>query len=77
MSSVAQPGVQKVSIRTDIIGGYTLHKNKYSGYLSEQAKRKFTITAGILGGIFFFAQFIVPFIIMAAHPANGLPESGL
>ena len=38
------------------------------GYLSEEHKRKFTITAGILGAVFFMLQFIVPpmfmFVIM-------------
>ena len=37
-----------------------------SGYVSEQAKRTFTISVGVLGAIFFFAQFIVPFILMVA-----------
>lgn len=35
-----------------------------SGYLSEEAKRKFTLTAGILGGVFFLLQFVLPFIVM-------------
>ncbi len=35
-----------------------------SGYVSDLAKRKFTISVGVLGAIFFFAQFIVPFIIV-------------
>jgi hypothetical protein len=30
-----------------------------SGYLSEEHKRKFTITAGIFGAAFFILQFIV------------------
>jgi uncharacterized RDD family membrane protein YckC len=37
-----------------------------SGYLSEEHKRKFTITAGILGAIFFIVQFILPFGLMMA-----------
>jgi uncharacterized RDD family membrane protein YckC len=37
-----------------------------SGYLSEEHKRKFTITAGILGAIFFIVQFILPFGVMMA-----------
>jgi uncharacterized RDD family membrane protein YckC len=37
-----------------------------SGYLSEEHKRKFTITAGILGAVFFIIQFILPFMIMLA-----------
>jgi len=36
------------------------------GYLSEQDKRTFTITTGILGAVFFIAQFIVPFVVMIA-----------
>ena len=36
------------------------------GYLSEEHKRKFTITAGVLGGIFFLAQFVLPFAVMLA-----------
>jgi hypothetical protein len=43
-----------------------MDNSKYSGYVSDQAKRRFTISVGVLGGIFFFAQFIVPFIIMIA-----------
>jgi len=34
------------------------------GYLSQEHKRKFTITVGILGAVFFIAQFIVPFAVM-------------
>jgi uncharacterized RDD family membrane protein YckC len=37
-----------------------------SGYLSEEHKRKFTITAGIFGAIFFIVQFILPFGLMMA-----------
>jgi uncharacterized RDD family membrane protein YckC len=36
------------------------------GYLSQEHKRKFTITAGILGAVFFIVQFIVPFVVMMA-----------
>lgn len=39
-------------------GGFT------KGYLSEEHKKKFTITAGILGGVFFVGQFIIPMILM-------------
>jgi uncharacterized RDD family membrane protein YckC len=35
-----------------------------SGYLSEKHKRKFTITAGILGAAFFIMQFILPPMLM-------------
>ncbi len=34
------------------------------GYLSEADKRKFTITAGVLGALFFFGQMILPFFAM-------------
>jgi uncharacterized RDD family membrane protein YckC len=64
-----------------------LEKNMAAGYLSEQNKRKFTIAAGIISAVFFFAQFIVPMIIMMfAMPAlmfsgnfqlkNAHPERG-
>ena len=43
-----------------------MEKNMAAGYLSEDNKRKFTVVAGIIGGAFFFAQFIVPMIIMMA-----------
>ncbi len=43
------------------------------GYISEEAKRKFTLTAGILGGVFFILQFVLPF--MAFIPAIKLPET--
>ena len=33
-------------------------------YISDEAKKKFSIITGILGVIFFMAQFIVPFIFM-------------
>ncbi|MHC4156073.1 MAG: RDD family protein [Planctomycetota bacterium] len=36
------------------------------GYLSERDKRTFTITTGILGAVFFIAQFILPFVVMMA-----------
>jgi uncharacterized RDD family membrane protein YckC len=42
------------------------HSRAPSGYLSEEHKRKFTITAGILGAIFFIVQFILPFMLMLA-----------
>jgi uncharacterized RDD family membrane protein YckC len=34
------------------------------GYLSEGSKRRFTLVAGILGAVFFVAQFALPFIVM-------------
>jgi len=34
------------------------------GYLSEQGKRRFTITAGILGAVFFMAQIALPYVLM-------------
>lgn len=36
------------------------------GYLSEEHKRKFTLTAGILGAAFFIMQFILPPMLMFA-----------
>ena len=36
------------------------------GYLSPEDKRKFTMKAGILGGVFFLAQIVVPIIVMMA-----------
>lgn len=40
------------------------------GYISEEHKRRFTITTGVLGVIFFIAQFILPYIVMIiAMPA--------
>jgi uncharacterized RDD family membrane protein YckC len=36
------------------------------GYLSEADKKRFTITAGVLGTIFLMAQFVLPMIIMVA-----------
>ncbi len=39
-------------------------KGGSTGYLTEEHKRKFTLTAGILGAIFFIIQFILPPIIM-------------
>jgi len=36
------------------------------GYVSEVAKRRYTITAGILGAAFFALQFIVPMVLMFA-----------
>lgn len=40
------------------------------GYLSAEHKKTFTITVGILGAVFFLAQFIIPIIVMMiAMPA--------
>ncbi len=36
----------------------------YNGYLSEEAKKKFSIRAGILGVVFFMLQFIIPFLFI-------------
>ena len=36
----------------------------HEGYLSEESKRKFTITAGVLGAVFFFLQMLAPFFVM-------------
>jgi len=46
------------------------------GYFSEVDKRRFTIATGILGGLFFVAQFALPFVIfMIEMPALFLPGS--
>ena len=34
------------------------------GYLSEGSKRRFTLVAGILGAVFFLAQFLLPMLVM-------------
>jgi uncharacterized RDD family membrane protein YckC len=34
------------------------------GYLSEESKRRFTLVAGILGAVFFLAQFLLPMVLM-------------
>lgn len=34
------------------------------GYLSEGSKRRFTLVAGILGAVFFLAQFVLPMLVM-------------
>jgi uncharacterized RDD family membrane protein YckC len=34
------------------------------GYLSEESKRRFTLVAGILGAMFFLAQFLLPMLVM-------------
>ncbi len=34
------------------------------GYLSEESKRRFTLVAGILGGVFFLAQVLLPMIVV-------------
>jgi len=36
----------------------------HNGYVSEESKKKFTITVGILGAVFFFLQILIPFIAM-------------
>ena len=41
-----------------------MQKAETEGYLSPENKKTFTIAVGILGGLFFLAQFVVPFIIM-------------
>lgn len=40
------------------------------GYLSETSKRRFTITAGVLGAVFLIAQFAIPFAIMLGFMAS-------
>jgi uncharacterized RDD family membrane protein YckC len=40
------------------------------GYLSEASKRRFTITAGVLGAVFLIAQFAIPFVIMLGFMAS-------
>jgi uncharacterized RDD family membrane protein YckC len=35
------------------------------GYISEEAKKKFTLLAGILGALFFLGQIVIPFAAMA------------
>ena len=37
-----------------------------SGYLSEESKKRFTLLAGVLGGVFFLLQFLVPMAAMFA-----------
>ncbi len=39
------------------------------GYLSEASKRRFTITAGILGTVFLFGQFVLPIAMMMGFMA--------
>ena len=47
------------------------------GYVSERSKKKFTMTAGVLGAVFFIVQFILPFIIaMAVVPGLSLIRMG-
>lgn len=48
------------------MGEKSVDKQVPKGYLSEKHKRKFTITAGILGAIFFIVQFILPPLVMMA-----------
>jgi uncharacterized RDD family membrane protein YckC len=38
--------------------------DSFHGYLSEGSKRRFTLVAGLLGAIFFLAQFVLPMVIM-------------
>jgi hypothetical protein len=46
------------------MAGATSQEPCVHGYLSAQHKKTFTITVGILGAVFFIAQFIVAFIVM-------------
>jgi len=34
------------------------------GYLSQEAKRRFTLVAGTLGAVLFLAQVVLPFLVM-------------
>lgn len=44
-------------------------KEAPGGYLSEESKRRFTITAGVLGAVFLIAQFAVPFVtVLSSMP---------
>lgn len=46
-----------------------------TGYISAESKKKFTITAGILGALFFIAQFVAPFIVMVGIMVVALSEN--
>ena len=43
-----------------------IHDHVPRGYLSEKGKRRFTIIAGLLGAVFFFGQFIIPYVVLFA-----------
>ncbi len=38
--------------------------DSFRGYVSEASKRRFTLVAGLLGALFFLAQFALPFLLM-------------
>ena len=46
------------------------------GYLSEASKRKFTLTAGILGTAFLFGQFLLPMFFMVGAVATDFSDIG-
>lgn len=47
------------------------------GYISEDAKKRFTIIAGVLGAVFFFGQMIVPFIVFFGFFASTFMVIGI
>jgi len=46
------------------------------GYLSEESKRKFTLTAGILGAAFLIGQFFLPMVMMVGAVATDFSDFG-
>jgi uncharacterized RDD family membrane protein YckC len=46
------------------------------GYLSDASKRKFTLTAGILGAAFLFGQFLLPMVFMVGAVATDFSDIG-
>jgi uncharacterized RDD family membrane protein YckC len=58
-------------------GQFEFDEQAPAGYLSEEHKRKFTIMAGVLGALFFIAQFIVPIVVMLAIMPFGFFGGGL
>jgi len=53
-------------------GTFAFENPAPAGYLSEEHKKRFTIVAGILGALFFIAQFIAPIGLMFAVMPFGL-----
>ncbi|MCP4898456.1 MAG: RDD family protein [bacterium] len=58
-----------------MIGGTVTEDSNFTdaprGYLSAASKRRFTLTAGILGAAFLLGQFLLPFALMAWFMASG------
>lgn len=59
-----------------MIGTQSSVDEQPKGYLSDESRRKFTITAGILGAAFLIGQFLLPMVFMVGVAASDFRDFG-